>query len=63
MPLTAKGAKIKSALTKEYGEKKGEEALYAGENAGTFTGIDSARIADILDRADALEKRMDALTK
>jgi len=40
MPLTAKGEKIKSALTKEYGEKKGESVLYAGKNKGTFTGID-----------------------
>ncbi len=41
MPLTEKGEKIKSALTKEYGgEKKAEQVLYAGKNKGTFTGID-----------------------
>jgi hypothetical protein len=40
MPLTEKGQEIKSALTKEYGEKKGEQVLYAGKNKGTFTGID-----------------------
>jgi len=41
MPLTAKGEKIEKALVKEYGEKKGEQVLYAGKNKGTFTGIDS----------------------
>ncbi len=41
MPLTAKGAEIKSALTKEYGAEKGERVLYAGQNKGTFTGIDA----------------------
>ena len=38
--LTSKGEKIKSALQKEYGEKRGESILYAGKNKGTFTGID-----------------------
>ncbi len=42
MPLTAKGEKIKAALSKEYGAKKGEEVLYAGKNKGTFSGIDAA---------------------
>lgn len=41
MPLTAKGEEIKTALVKEYGEKKGEQVLYAGKNKGTFTGIDN----------------------
>lgn len=48
MPLTAKGSEIKAALTTEYGTKKGEQVLYAGKNAGTFTGMDSAK-----DRIDA----------
>jgi len=43
MPLTAKGEEIKSALTEEYGEKRGESILYAGKNAGTFTGIDAVQ--------------------
>jgi hypothetical protein len=60
MPLTSKGEKIKKALTEEYGEKKGEEVLYAGKNKGTFTGIDARRDA-LLARADSLMKRMDAL--
>jgi hypothetical protein len=41
MPLTPKGEEIKQALTEEYGEKKGEQVLYAGKNAGTFKGIDA----------------------
>jgi hypothetical protein len=40
MPLTAKGEKVKSALTKEYGEKKGESVLYGLKNKGKLTGID-----------------------
>jgi hypothetical protein len=41
MPLTDKGEKIKSAMTKEYGPKKGEEVLYASKNKGTISGIDA----------------------
>ena len=40
MPLTPKGEKIEKALKEEYGPEKGEHVLYAGKNAGTFTGID-----------------------
>ena len=40
MPLTAKGAEVKSALTKEYGEKKGESVLYAMKNSGKLSGFD-----------------------
>ena len=40
MPLTEKGETIKKALQEEYGAEKGERILYAGKNAGTFTGID-----------------------
>lgn len=46
MPLTAKGSEIKSALVKEYGEKKGEQVFYAGKNKGTFTGIDAFPTAE-----------------
>lgn len=53
-PLTAKGEKIKSALTKEYGStKKAEQVLYAGKNKGTFTGIDAIRGRDMLEQAIA----------
>lgn len=56
MPLTAKGAEIKKALVKEYGEKKGEQVLYAGKNKGTFNGIDA-----VADAVGTLAKRMDSL--
>jgi len=75
MPLTAKGEEIKAALVKEYGEKKGEQVLYAGENKGTFTGIHAdsdpaglrgirldaclAGMKDTLDRMDAYCARTD----
>jgi len=57
MPLTAKGEEIKAALVKEYGEKKGEQVLYAGKNKGTFTGIDSAKLDAIVARCDSYEKK------
>jgi hypothetical protein len=40
MPLTKKGTKIKSAMTKEYGSKKGEQVFYASRNAGRINGVD-----------------------
>jgi Na+/glutamate symporter len=39
MPLTAKGQKIKSAMTKKYGEKKGEDIFYASAQKGTIEGV------------------------
>lgn len=39
MPLTKKGQKIKSAMTKEYGTKKGTSVFYASANKGTIKGI------------------------
>jgi hypothetical protein len=39
MPLTKKGEKIKSAMEKEYGSKKGEQVFYASENKGTIKGV------------------------
>lgn len=39
MPLTAKGKKIKAAMQKEYGKKKGEQVFYATENKGTIKGV------------------------
>lgn len=39
MPLTKKGSKIKSAMVKEYGEKKGESVFYASANKGTIKGV------------------------
>lgn len=39
MPLTKKGEKIKSAMIKEYGKKKGESVFYATENKGKIKGV------------------------
>lgn len=39
MPVTKKGAKIKKAMKKEYGEKKGEKVFYASANKGTIKGV------------------------
>lgn len=39
MPLTEKGEKIKSAMMKHYGGKKGKQVFYASENAGKIKGI------------------------
>ena len=38
MPLTKKGAKIKRAMEKSYGSKKGEDVFYASQKAGTIKG-------------------------
>jgi hypothetical protein len=54
MPLTAKGREIKSAMTKEYGEKKGEEVFYASRNAGTISGVDSAKLDAAVEKAERL---------
>ena len=43
MPLTKKGSEIKSAMTKEYGEKKGTSVFYASKNAGTIKGVDKSK--------------------
>lgn len=40
MPLTKKGSKIKSAMEKEYGKKKGEQIFYASKNKGTIKGVE-----------------------
>jgi len=40
MPLTPKGTKIKRAMQKEYGEKKGERVFYASAQKGTIKGAD-----------------------
>ena len=39
MPLTAKGAKIKRAMTQQYGTKKGKSVFYASANKGKITGV------------------------
>ena len=40
MPLTKKGQKIKSAMAKEYGSKKGEKVFYASINKGKVKGAE-----------------------
>lgn len=40
MPLTEKGKKIKAAMKKQYGAKKGEQVFYASQQKGTITGTD-----------------------
>jgi hypothetical protein len=39
MPLTAKGQKIKKAMEKQYGKKRGDRVFYAAENKGTIKGV------------------------
>jgi hypothetical protein len=46
MPLTSKGKKIKAAMAKEYGKKKGEQVFYATENKGTIKGVIKSRRKD-----------------
>ena len=43
MPLTSKGKAIKKAMSKEYGEEKGEKVFYASRNKGTIKGIDKKK--------------------
>jgi hypothetical protein len=43
MPLTKKGKKIKKAMQKTYGKKKGEKVFYASQNKGTITGTHKGR--------------------
>jgi len=43
MPLTTKGKKIKKAMEKEYGKKKGKEVFYASQNKGTIKGTHKKR--------------------
>jgi len=38
MPLTKKGKKIKKAMQKTYGKKKGEQVFYASQNKGKIKG-------------------------
>lgn len=40
MPLTKKGSKIKKAMEKEYGAKKGKTVFYASANKGRIKGVE-----------------------
>ena len=43
MPLTKKGKKIKRAMRKQYGKKKGDRVFYASQNKGTIKGTHRKR--------------------
>ena len=43
MPLTKKGKKIKRAMTKQYGSKKGASVFYASINAGKISGAEGGK--------------------
>lgn len=43
MPLTKKGRKIKSAMEKRYGKKKGKAVFYASQNKGVIKGTHKKR--------------------
>ena len=38
MPLTRKGAKVRRAMRKTYGKKKGDQVFHASVNKGTVKG-------------------------
>lgn len=74
MPLTEKGQKIKGAMEKQYGEKKGEKVFYASKNKGTITGVDDVQhmgftkegatpVEKLVSECDALERRLDAFER
>jgi hypothetical protein len=39
MPLSGKGRKIRTAMRKRYGKKKGDQVFYATENKGRIGGL------------------------
>jgi hypothetical protein len=43
MPLNKKGEKIKAAMVKEYGAKKGTSVFYASENSGKIKGVTKSK--------------------
>jgi len=43
MPETAKGKKIKAAMIKKYGKKKGTQVYFASANKGTIKGVHKKR--------------------
>jgi len=45
MPITPKGSKIKAAMEKEYGAKKGTSVFYASANKGKITGVEGGKKA------------------
>jgi hypothetical protein len=43
MPLTKKGKKVKAAMEKQYGKKRGDRVFYATENKGSVKGLTKKR--------------------
>ena len=43
MPVTKKGAKIKRAMVKQYGKKKGTAVFHASAKKGTIKGVHKGR--------------------
>lgn len=43
MPLTKKGTRIRRAMVKQYGKKKGEQVFYASQKKGTIKGTHKKR--------------------
>jgi len=43
MPLNSKGKKIKAAMEKQYGKKKGQSVFYAMENSGKLRNVVKAK--------------------
>lgn len=40
MPMSKKGTKIKQAMVKKYGKKKGTQVFHASKNAGKIRGVE-----------------------
>jgi|TARA_R110002020_G_scaffold16349_1_gene57802 hypothetical protein len=45
VPLTKKGQKIKRAMKKAYGPKKGKSVFYASANKGSIKGVKKGKKA------------------
>jgi len=43
MPINAKGRKILSEMTKQYGSKKAEDVFYASKNKGKIKGVEGKK--------------------
>lgn len=43
MPLTKKGKRVKRAMRKTYGKKRGDRVYYASQNAGRIKGTHRKR--------------------
>jgi hypothetical protein len=43
VPLTKKGKKIRRAMRKSYGKKRGDRVFYASQNKGTIKGTHRKR--------------------